>query len=297
MSTSGAAHSADAVIHKLITWAEQQESVRAMLLTSTRARPNTTLDRFSDYDVVLVVQDVQPFATDRSWVDEFGEVLVAYWDPFPYATDDETDQVGNVIQYASGLKIDWSFWPLDLLQRIVAAPTLLPELDAGYSVLLEKDQLMRDLRPPTYTAYIPARPNAQQFETMITDFFSDAPYVAKCLWRDELLPAKWCLDHDMKHVYLRPLLEWRVQLDHNWSLAVGNLGKGLKKQLPPALWAKLEHCYAGASIEDNWAALFATIELFRQVASEVAANLGYSYPHELDQRVTAYARMIQQLQR
>ena len=27
--------------------------------------------------------------------------------------------------------------------------------------------------------------------------------MAKCLWRDEIFPAKWCLDYDMKHVYLR----------------------------------------------------------------------------------------------
>jgi aminoglycoside 6-adenylyltransferase len=123
------------------------------------------------------------------------------------------------------------------------------------------------------STYIPTRPDAQLFQTMITDFFSDVPYVAKCLWRDELLAAKWCLDQDMKHVYLRPLLEWRVQLDHNWSLPVGNLGKGLKKQLAPELWAKLEHCYAGARIEDNWAALFATIELFRQLAIVVSKRV------------------------
>jgi aminoglycoside 6-adenylyltransferase len=294
MTLPDAALAADPVIQKLVAWAAARESVRAMLLTSTRARPGGAIDRFSDYDVVLVVRDTEPYATDRRWVEDFGEVLVAYWDPFPYAGGDEPGDAGNVIQYADGLKIDWSLWTVEQLRHLAAAPELLPELDAGYRVLLDKDGLTLGLRPPTYRAYIPRPPDAQLFQTMVTDFFSDVPYVAKCLWRDELLPAKWCLDHDMKHVYLRPMLEWRAQLDHGWDLPVGSLGRGLKRQLPPDLWARLERCYAGAGIEDNWAALYATVELFREVAGAVAAHLGLSYPHELDRRVTAYARAIQQ---
>lgn len=52
------AYLADDVIRQLIHWAERQDSVRAMLLTSSRANPNALVDRFSDYDVVLAVQDI-----------------------------------------------------------------------------------------------------------------------------------------------------------------------------------------------------------------------------------------------
>jgi len=69
------------VINKLIQWAEQKDSIRAMLLTSTRAVPNAPVDEFSDYDVVLFVEDIHPFHEERSWLADFGEVLVAYWDP------------------------------------------------------------------------------------------------------------------------------------------------------------------------------------------------------------------------
>jgi hypothetical protein len=42
----------------------------------------------------------------------------------------------------------------------------------------------------------------------------------------------------MKHIYLRPMLEWRMELDHDWSMRTGALGKGLKKQLPPKIWSR-----------------------------------------------------------
>jgi len=281
------------VISRLIQWAEQWDSVRAMLLTSTRAIPNAPVDILSDYDVVLVVEDIHPFFEDRSWLEDFGEVLVVYWDPIYSDPDYGIEKFANVIQYADGLKIDFSLWPVELLQKILQAPALQAELDAGYRVLLDKDRLTEGMQPPTYRAYIPTPPTEQVYQKTIEEFFSDAPYVAKCLLRDELFPVKWCLDYDMKHVYLRPMLEWRMELDHGWSVPTGALGKGLKKRLPPEIWSQLESTYAGADIADNWEALFRTMALFRQAAIEVGKGLGYIYPHDLDQRVTDYVKDMQ----
>src|SRR5215207_2957082 len=277
-------HNHDDVIGKLVQWAEEQDTIRAMLLTSTRAIPNASVDIFSDYDVVLIVEDIRPFYEERSWLAEFGEVLVVYWDPIYPDPEYGSEKFANVIQYADGLKIDFTLWPVELLQKIVQAPALTTELDAGYRILLDKDNLTAGMKPPTYTGYIPVRPTDEVYQKSIEEFFSDAPYVAKCLLRDELLPAKWCLDYDMKHVYLRPMLEWRMELDHGWSMPTGALGKGLKKRLPTEIWDQLEDTFAGADIADNWASLFDTIALFRRVAIEVGEGLGYIYPHDLDQR-------------
>ena len=289
-------HFADDVVRRLIRWAEQQVAVRAMLLTSTRANPNASVDVLSDYDVVLVVEDIHPFYTDRAWLQDFGEVLVVYWDPIHPAPGYSIERTANVTQYQDGLKIDFSLWPVELLRRIAEAPVLPAYLDAGYTVLVDKDHLTDGMKAPTYTAYIPARPDDDTYQTMVEEFFSDAPYVAKCLWRDELMPAKWCLECDMKHKYLRQMLEWRVECDHNWSAPVGALGKGLKKRLPPEIWLQLERTYVGAGIDENWEALFRTIDLYRQVAIDVADHLGYAYPHDLDRRVTAYVQQVKGLE-
>jgi aminoglycoside 6-adenylyltransferase len=289
-------HDQDEVIRRLVRWADGKDSVRAVLLTSTRARPGAPVDALSDYDVVLVVEDIRPFFGDRSWLEDFGEVLVAYWDPIYPEPDHGVDQTGNTVQYTDGLRIDFRIWPVALLRRIAVAPKLPDELDAGYSVLLDKDGLAAGLRPPTYRAYVPERPDEGAYLTWVNDFFSAAPVVAKHLLRDELFPAKWNLDYDMKHVYLRRMLEWRMELDRGWSEPTDLLGKGLKKRLPPGIWGELEATYAGAGIEENWEALFRTLALFRRVAVEVADDLGYAYPHDLDRRVTGYVRAIRDLE-
>ena len=290
-----ARHDPGEVIRRLVRWAEERDPVRTMLLTSTRARPDAPVDALSDYDVVLVVEDIRPFFEDRSWLEDFGEVLVAYWDGIEPDPDHGVEQTGNVVHYDDGLKIDFRLWPVALLRRISDAPAPPDELDAGYLVLLDKDRLTADLDPPTYMAYVPDRPDEEAYLTWVNDFFSDAPYVAKFLWRDELLPAKWVLDEDMKHKYLRRMLEWRMERDHGWSEPTDGLGKGLKKRLPEDIWEAFEATYAGARIEDNWDALFRTMMLFRRVATEVAEDLGYSYPVDLDRRVTGYVRGIRDL--
>jgi len=278
----------DEVIRKLKPWAMQRESVRAMLLTSTRANPNATLDAFSDYDIILIVDDIHPYYQDRSWLGDFGDVLVAYWDPIYLAPEYALEVFGNVTQYVDGLKVDFTLWPIKLVRRIAEEDRLPADLDVGYTVLLDKDQLTAGLKAPTYTAYIPKRPTGEAFYKVVEDFYSDAPYVAKCLLRDELLPAKWCLDYDMKHVYLRQMLEWRMELDCEWSIPTGALGKGLKKRLPAAIWSALEETFAGAEIDENWEALFKTLALFRDLGKQVADGLGYLFPDELDRRVTAF---------
>jgi aminoglycoside 6-adenylyltransferase len=283
------------VLQRLITWSKQQEAVRAVLLTSSRTTPNAPLDRFSDYDIVLVVRDIRAFFHDRTWLKDFGKVLVVYRDPIqPFYG---LESFGYVVQYEDTTKIDFTFWPVELMQRVTGDPVLPEDLDLGYRILLDKDQLTDGLKSPAYRAYIPEPPTESAYQNVIEEFFQEATYVAKHLWRDDLMPAKYNLDQAMKQINLRQMLEWRMENDFNWSLKPGAYGKGLKKYLTPQIWAQLEGTYVGAGLEDNWLALFKTIALFRRVALEVSHLLGFEYLHELDQRMMIYLQSVKDLDR
>jgi aminoglycoside 6-adenylyltransferase len=283
----------DPAVQDFVRWGQEHEAVRAMLLTGSRANPSAAVDAWSDYDLLLVVKDIHPFTVDRSWLEGFGHVVVAYWDPIhPVPDFPAFEQVGNVVLFEDGLKIDLMLWPVELLQQAARSPALPAGLDLGYIVLLDKDRLTAGLSAPTYSAYILRPPSNEVFQKVVEDLFSDVPYVAKCLRRDELMPLKWCLDLDMKHNFLRQMLEWRMECDRAWSAPTGFLGRGLKKALPPEIWSQVESTYVGAGIEENWDALFRTLALFRQVAVEVAEQLGYGYPYDMDRRVVAYAQQV-----
>ena len=283
------------MIDRLILWADSQQLIRAMILTSSRAIPHAPVDLLSDYDVILVARSIEPYYVDRTWLAVFGPVLAVYRDPLIDVNG--LTRSAYVVQYENGLKIDFNLWPVELLQRVSAGEQLPVEFDAGYQVLLDKDDLTTRLGPPTYSGYIPTPPTEQEYSELLEGFFLDTTYVAKFLWRDDVMAAKHILDYSLKQGHLRPLLEWHAEIEHQWSLKPGPYGRRLKQYSRPDLWADLERTYTGAELDQNWEALFLTIELMRRVATEVGKHLGYGYPHELEQRVVAYLRKVKQLDR
>lgn len=278
------------IIDHLIRWADQQTLVRAMLLTSSRAVPGAPVDIFSDYDVVLVLSDIHPFHADRGWLEAFGHVLVLYRDPVE--NDNGALKSGYVIQFEDGLKIDFSLWDIEILRRIIASPQPDPEFDAGYRILLDKDHLTEALPPPTYSAYIPKPPTETEYRERVEMFLLDATYVAKLLWRDDVMAAKFLLDNFMKHEHLLPVLEWHIELEHNWTVKPGLYGRRIKKWLRPDLWKDLESIYVGAGLEENWDALFKSIALMRKAANEVGERLGYTYPTEMERKTVVHLQKV-----
>jgi aminoglycoside 6-adenylyltransferase len=286
----------DPILLHFIAWASARDDVRAILLTSSRCNPSAPVDRLSDYDLICVVEDIHPYHEFDDWMEDFGHVLVVWRDPIQLKYGQE--RFARITQYEDdGLKIDFTFWPVELLRRIVAEPQLPPDLDVGYQVLIDKVGLTDGLKPPTFRAYIPSPPSEAEYLDVIEEFFHEATYMAKHLWRDDLLPAKYQLEKEMKADLLQRMLDWRMEIDHNWSVKPGVLGRGLKRRTRPDLWADLERTYVGAGIEENWLALFSTAELMRKVAREVGQALGYAYPETLHQRAVRYLQWVKDLDR
>jgi aminoglycoside 6-adenylyltransferase len=197
------------------------------------------------------------------------------------------------VVYADYVKIDYTIWPNALLDRVSEQIALPDHLDVGYRVLLDKDDQTLRWKPPSYKAHIPTRPTQAEYQALVEEFWWETTYVAKSLWRDEVVFARWCLEQEIKLGVLRQLLEWRIELDHDWSLKPGVKGRGIERLLPADIWSDFANTYVGSEIEENWAALFRTTTLFRRVAKEVGGALGYMYPQPLDDQVTTYLKAIQ----
>ena len=282
----------EAMKNKIIDWGKAQAEVRVMILTSTLAISGGASDILSDFDIILALGDVRPFYERRDWLEGFGHVLALYRDPL--VSENGNLKSGYVIQFENGLKIDFTLWEVAILQRIIADEKLEPELDAGYLVLLDKDHLTEELKPASFQAYLPKPPSSVEYQEAIEVFFLDITYVAKFLWRDDLVAAKHI--HELLiQEHLLPMLEWHMEIEHGWSIKPGPYGRGIKKWLRSDLWVDLESIYTGSNLEDNWKALFRTIALMRKTALEVAVEFGFTYPHELEDRVLAHINWVKSL--
>ncbi len=287
----------DVVVRKLMRLGEQYDEIRAIILTSTRADPSASPDTFSDYDPAVYTTDMAPFAGSDAWFEQFGPVLVVLRRdpgmPDGQTVDGDPDTFTRLVMYEDGTKIDFGIRPVGALKKACHAATLSGEFDVGYRVLVDKDGDAASLKRPTYRAHIPARPPELEYSTLVNNFWWNSTYVAKHLWRDDLLPAKYMLDGLTQD--LRVMLEWSVEIERNWSWRPGLLGKGLKKVLDPETYAALAATHVGGGTDGLWESLFRTTALFRKVAIEVGKSLGYEYLYDLDRRVTIYHQTVREL--
>src|SRR6266571_1994612 len=228
------------VIRRLVAWGEKRPDIRSMVLTSSRARADETVDSLSDYDVILAVADIDAFVHDDAWQFEYGEPMVRWGDQAEL--DGVTTYFRGVV-YVDDVKIDYTIWPDELLERVAEREVLPEDLDVGYRVLLDKDGRTSGWSPATYKAHIPARPTEREYRDLVEEFWWGTTYVAKSLRRDELVFARFVLDFDLRLVALRRFLEWRIELDHGWSVRPGVYGRGLKRLLPGNLWSELALTY------------------------------------------------------
>ncbi len=281
-----------AVLNKLVDWATSKPDINAVILFSSRAKQSAVLDEFSDYDVVLAVDNIKPYMNNDSWLNEFGNVLISYRAPITREFNFEISLI--IVQYENGLKFDFALWPVDLLKHINETDALPEYMDDGYKVILDKDGITHGMKEPSFRAYIPNPPTESDFRIFIKGFFYNVPYAAKHIRRGEFFPLKDILNY-LLYEKIRKLLEWKVEIDHNWKLKSWLYGKGLEKYLDKGLLKEIEACWTGFKIDDNWEALFKTIALFCRIAKDVGIKLGYNFPDELEQRIMNYLVQVREM--
>jgi aminoglycoside 6-adenylyltransferase len=273
----------------IISVARQDERVRAVILNGSRVNPNAPKDFFQDYDVVYLVTEKNSFLDDPSWIDVFGERMILQ---LPDEMSDPPGQGGDhyayLMQFADGNRIDLSLYPLSRLDQL--------EGDSLSLALLDKDGLLPQFPPPSEAGYLPRPPTAKDFFDCTNEFWWCCPYVAKGLWRHELVYARHTLDLYVRE-QLDKMLVWYVGMRTGFQQSPGKMGKYLEKFLEPELWQLLLRTYSDADYEHTWDALLTMGELFRRVAFLVADHFSFTYPTGDDTRVTAHLCHVRSLPR
>lgn len=249
--------------------------MRAVVLTSTRARAEGPPDPLSDYDVVVSLADMDRF-----------DAAAAYGTPAARWGDEHevhgTRAFFRGVVYEDGVKIDWTLWPPEV-PELVAARGLTDALDVGYRVLLDKDGATAHWAQPTHQAHIPRRPTEAEYVALVEEFWWTATYVAKARARGEQFFLRFVLDVDLTHSVLRRMLEWLIETDRGWQWTPGAHGRGIERRLPPDLADALTGAYGSFEL---------TVALFRRAAHAVGEALGYAYPEHADASVSAYIERL-----
>ena len=270
----------------ILETAQNDERIRAVILNGSRANPNARRDIFQDFDVVYVVTEVASFKNDPDWIKCFGELMIRQ---LPDEMDDPPPEgkhsYAYLMQFADGNRIDLTLFPLEKLDQM--------ERDSLSVLWLDKDGLIEPFPPANESDYLPRPPTAKAFADCCNEFWWVSPYVAKGLWRGEILYAKYMFD--IVREQLIKMLVWQIGSQTQFAVSPGKFGKHFKRYLAAEQWNLLLAIYADADYERTWDALEAMGQLFRAAALFVAAHSGFEYPHQDDDRVTAHLQHVRVL--
>jgi aminoglycoside 6-adenylyltransferase len=266
--------------------ASADERIRAVVMNGSRANPSAPRDMFQDYDIVYFVEDAAPLARNAEWIKRFGDMMILQTpDDMGDAPSEPGRGYAYLMQFMDGNRIDLTIAPFPMIGEITS--------DSQTIVLMDKDGRIGTLPPASDRDYRAKPPTDKAYADCCNEFWWLSAYVAKGLWRREILYAQNLLQYVREQ--LMKMVEWQVGMKSGYAAALGEYGKYAERHLDPERWDKLLATYPVAEYESAWNALFASCDLFRSIALEVAETGGFPYPRGDDARVSAHLARVRAL--
>ena len=271
----------------IINTAREDDRIRAVIMNGSRANPNAPGDIFMDYDIVYLVTEPGPFHRNLEWIKRFGDLMIFQMpDDMQDPPPSEDGRFSYLMQFMDGNRIDLGIFPLSMIDDVLQ--------DDLAVLLLDKDGIIPSLDPPSENGYLPKPPSARVYADCCNEFWWVSTYVAKELWRQEILYALHMMNMIMR-IELMKMLTWLVGVGTGFKCNPGKFGKYMEQYLDSERWDQLLKTYPNANKDEIWNALFTMCGLFRSASLQVGAHLGVEYSLAEDQRVTAHLHHVQGL--
>ena len=158
----------------LILQIAKKIQVDAVALSGSRTDGQAPKDKFQDYDVVYVVEDLDTLTRDLAWLDQFGTRII-----------EQHNILGNrrlyLMLFEDGNRIDLTLCPKDHINEWV-------DSEAGFTVLEDKKGIFETYSPSPQRFWIsPA--SETDFEKSCNEFWWVSAYVVKGICRKQVIYA------------------------------------------------------------------------------------------------------------
>ncbi len=259
--------------------AKTDERIRAVVLNGSRVNPAVMPDAFQDIDLAMYVRDFPTYPCDFARFTAYGEVLITQTKAEQVFDPDDFEGDIALIQFASGERLDISFWPIETLETSVINDSL-------SKILIDKDHRIDTQAEPSEVSYHVKKPTEAMFQSCVKQFYFLTLYVAKGVYRHQWAYA---IDH------LR-LMRHGLEAQIDWSLiAKQSLSTGKHHAKYPVLldsgdYAAYLKTFPTASKASVTLALNQLLELFAAYAMRVAKQQHYAYNRRNYARVETAAK-------
>jgi aminoglycoside 6-adenylyltransferase len=284
-----AMRSSEEIKRLIIDVAKNDDRVRAILLNGSRANNKISPDKYQDFDVVYIVNDIESLISDKDWTSIFGGKLI--WQlPDQMVVGKNVSEKGVtfalLMLFTDGNRIDLTLFPKNEIRTNYKPDSLT-------IVWLDKDNMFSNIVLPNDSDYLVKEPTEKEFLDTCNEFWWVCTYVGKGLVRNEIIYSKEMFETIVRPMFMS-VIAWHIGMETNFSVSVGKGGKFIKNFLAPDLYKRILQTYSDHTLENNWKALFQMTDLFGQLAQTVASALKFKYAVSEEKNVKNYLDQLYQ---
>lgn len=294
------------ILSKIVDWGATRGDVRAIAVVGSGARSDHPADAWSDLDIIVVARRPRRYLGDPRWLAAIERPWLVLRDRTPIG-----DQEIFHATFEGGATLDLVVVPstafslaarsLQTLRRYPLAAALLPriardQLDVlsdlvshGIRFELDKDRIADRLTRVGLPTPSPRSPSEQEFLDLVSRFLNEQVSVALKMGRGELFVAKTSGESRLMALLLQ-MIEWHTQATSDRWSPVFERGRFLEEWAPPIVIERLQGTFPTYDPAGVWRARLEALDLFRLLAEETGAQLGFSYPRQLEETVMSWVR-------
>lgn len=269
------------MLELILNIAKEDDNIRAVLLSGSRANPDCPKDVYQDFDVVYFVKDVAPYWDNMAWIEEkFGRPSIVQKPESMQLIAPEKD--GNYVYlmvFPDGNRID-----------LTITASVYEDDGEPAILLLDKDGTFPEIKVKPDFWYV-KMPNQKYFSDCCNEFHWCLNNVAKGIAREELSYVME-MDHIVRSMLIT-MLEWYIGVENDFAVSAGKNGKYFKKYLSAELYERFAKTYSDADYKHMWEAVFEMLHLFGDVARKVAEKLGFVYDEAQEKGIERYTKQVQ----
>jgi aminoglycoside 6-adenylyltransferase len=268
------------MINLILNIAKHKNDILAVCMNGSRVNENVEPDKYQDFDVVYIVEDLESMIFDLTWINQFGNRIITQ---FPEEQDlypSELEERYPILM----LFDDYNRIDLTLISKHKLTEYL--SEDSLVKVLLDKKNLLIDVENSIDSSHWINKPYQKVFDECINEFYWISTYVMKGIWRNELI---YSIDYlNICRNMLLLMLAWKEGEKFNFKINFGKNYKYLPKYLEASKYERLVATYPNLTSNKIKESLYTMISMFDVTTLSVSQKCDLNYDIDIYLEVKEY---------
>ncbi|MGN0633248.1 MAG: aminoglycoside 6-adenylyltransferase [Oscillospiraceae bacterium] len=263
------------IFDRLIDFAEKSGEVRALVLFGSRARTNKICDEYSDYDILMFVNEPEKFLHSDGWLCEIAKPEISFI---------EQTFAGGMerrVYFSNALDMDFIIFSESEMSGVLSDDITQMCLSRGWKVIVDKcgcSEMMSEKMPADTGR---KQLSESEFENTVSCFWFHTIWAYKKLMRGERWAAKMCIDAYLKTLLLS-IAEYKAAADYGENADTWHDGRFFDEWADSEILSQLDGAFGGYTDTSLITALKNTMDIFSKAARSAAQKLGFHYPEQAE---------------